>query len=184
MKKLCMILPLALILCFMVGCQDKEAMAELEEFRAQAEVEKQNKEIVRRYFTEIDKGDVEPMFALVDEIFAPDCIAHSATSEVHGIEAMKGHITWALDTFGGMQHNIEEMIAEGNMVSVRFTLQATLKGDFLGVSATGKQLSCPVLYMFRFEEGKIQESWIDWNSLYNIMTTQLGMELKPKEGEK
>ena len=31
MKKLCMILPLALILCFMVGCQDKEAMAELEE---------------------------------------------------------------------------------------------------------------------------------------------------------
>jgi hypothetical protein len=38
--------------------------------------------------------------------------------------------------------------------------------------------------MFRFEEGKIQESWIDWNSLYNIMTTQLGMELKPKEREK
>jgi uncharacterized protein YcfL len=31
MKKLCMILPLALILCFMVGCQDKEAMAEVEE---------------------------------------------------------------------------------------------------------------------------------------------------------
>ncbi len=28
MKKLYMILPLALILCFMVGCQDKEAMAE------------------------------------------------------------------------------------------------------------------------------------------------------------
>ncbi len=34
MKKLCMILPLALILCFMVSCQDKEAMAELEAFRA------------------------------------------------------------------------------------------------------------------------------------------------------
>ncbi len=31
MKKLSMILPLALILCFMVGCQDKEAMAEVEE---------------------------------------------------------------------------------------------------------------------------------------------------------
>jgi len=45
MKKLLIILPLALILCFMVGCQDKEAMAELEEFRAQAAVEEQNKEI-------------------------------------------------------------------------------------------------------------------------------------------
>jgi hypothetical protein len=31
MKKLCIILPFALIICFMVGCQDKAAMAELEE---------------------------------------------------------------------------------------------------------------------------------------------------------
>jgi uncharacterized protein YcfL len=38
MKKLCMILPLALILYLMVGCQDEAAMAELEEFRAQAQV--------------------------------------------------------------------------------------------------------------------------------------------------
>jgi ketosteroid isomerase-like protein len=35
MKKLLMILPLALILCFMVGCQDKEAMAELEAIEAE-----------------------------------------------------------------------------------------------------------------------------------------------------
>jgi ketosteroid isomerase-like protein len=37
MKKLLMILPLALILCFMVGCQDKEAMAELEAMKSQSE---------------------------------------------------------------------------------------------------------------------------------------------------
>jgi len=43
MKNLYMILPTALILCFMVGCQDKEAMAELEKFKAQVEVEEQNK---------------------------------------------------------------------------------------------------------------------------------------------
>ena len=35
MKKLLIMLPLTLILCFMVSCQDKEAMAELEEFKAQ-----------------------------------------------------------------------------------------------------------------------------------------------------
>ncbi len=39
MKKHSVILPLALLLCFTVGCQDKEVMAELEEFKAQAEVE-------------------------------------------------------------------------------------------------------------------------------------------------
>ncbi len=183
MKKLCMILPLALILCFMVSCQDKEAMAELEEFKTQEDIEEQNKKIVRRYFEEVDKGDVESIFALVDEIYAPDCIAHSATSEKQGIDAVKEHITFAFETFGEMKHNIEEIIADGNMVSVRCTCQATHKGEFMGVSATGKQLSFPVLYMFRVEEGKIQEDWIDWDSLFSL-TMQLGMELKPKEGEK
>ena len=55
MKKLCMGLPLALILCFMVGCQDKEAMAELEEFKAQAEIEEQNKELISNYLKEGEK---------------------------------------------------------------------------------------------------------------------------------
>jgi len=63
-----MILPLALILCFMVGCQDKEAMAELEEFRAQAVVEEQNKELVRNFFEELDKGNAE----IVNELYSPD----------------------------------------------------------------------------------------------------------------
>jgi hypothetical protein len=39
-----MMLPMALILCIMVSCQDKKAMAGLEAMNAQAEVEEQNKE--------------------------------------------------------------------------------------------------------------------------------------------
>jgi hypothetical protein len=66
MKKLCMILPLALILCFMVGCQDKAAMAELEEFKAQAEVEEQNKAIVERLIEELNKGNPE----IIEEVYA------------------------------------------------------------------------------------------------------------------
>ena len=181
MKKLFMILPLALILCFTVGCQDKEAMAELEAMKSQAELEEQNKEIVKRYFESVDKGDVESLFAMVEEIFAPDCVAHSATSEEHGIDAVKDHITFAFETFEDVRHDIEEIIADGNTVSVRCTFQATHKGAFMGVPATGEQLSCPILYMFRFEEGKIQEDWIDWDSLLSL-TMQLGLELKPKEG--
>jgi hypothetical protein len=50
MKKLHLILPLILILCFMAGCLDKEAIAEHEEFRAQKEIEEQNKAIVKRYY--------------------------------------------------------------------------------------------------------------------------------------
>ncbi len=64
MKKLYMILPLALILCFMVGCQDKEAMAELEEMKAQGEIEEQNKQIVHQLYESIDKQDFDAFLEL------------------------------------------------------------------------------------------------------------------------
>lgn len=47
MKQLSTILTLALILCLMVGCQDKETTAELEAMKAEAEVEEQNKALVQ-----------------------------------------------------------------------------------------------------------------------------------------
>ena len=63
-----MILPLALILCFMVGCQDKDAMAELEEFKAQAELEEQNKALIRNGIEEMSKKN----FGILREIYAPN----------------------------------------------------------------------------------------------------------------
>ena len=82
-----------------------------------------------------------------------------------------------------MEHHLEEMIAEGDLVSIRGTFQATHNGEFLGIQPTGTKLRCPMLWMFRVKEGKIQEGWIDSDSLLSL-AMQLGMELKPKEAEK
>jgi len=182
MKKHCMILPLALILCFMVGCQDKEAMAELQEYRARAEVEEQNKALIVRYFQEVDKGDVEVVNALIDEMFSPDYVGYFALSEQRGLNALKEHYSNSLLTFGNIKHTIENMIAEGNMVAVRCTFQATHQGEFMGVPASEKLLTCPIIYIFYFEDGKVKEARLDWDSLLGL-AMQLGMELKPKEGE-
>ena len=180
MKKLLLILLLALILCSVFGCQDKAAMAELEAFKAQAELEEQNKALIVRYFQEVDKGDVEEVNALIDEMYASDYVGYFALSEQRGPEALKEHYSNGLLAFGDMQHTIEDMIAEGNMVAVRCTFQATHKGDFMGVPATGKLLTGPVFYIFCFENGKVKEARLDWDSLLGL-TMQLDMELKPKE---
>ena len=70
MKKFYLILPLVLILCLMVGCQDKAAMAELEEFKAQAALEESNKALAERYIDAWTKGDV----AAQKEILSPDFV--------------------------------------------------------------------------------------------------------------
>ena len=70
MKKLLIVLPLALILCFMFGCQDKEAMGELEEFKTQGEVEEQNKGLVKSYIEEFNQGNR----TLFQELCAPEVV--------------------------------------------------------------------------------------------------------------
>jgi hypothetical protein len=82
MNKLYMALPLILILCFMVGCQDKEAMAELEAIKAQAEVEEQNKALVMRYYEAWIKGDIE----VIKEIFSSDYVWHTPSGRDLSLE--------------------------------------------------------------------------------------------------
>jgi len=180
MKKLYMILPLALIICFMVGCQDKEAMAELEAMKAQAEVEEQNKELVRRYAQEEDKGN---LLEIIDEIVAPDVIYHYPNNVTErGLESIKESSPQFHKAFPDLKHTIEFQVAEGEFVATRYTWRGTHKGKYWGVEPTGKELNFTFIDICRVKDGKIVEAWIELDFL-GVMH-QLGMELKPKEAEK
>ena len=176
MKKLYVILPLALILCFMVGCQDKAAMAELEEFRAQAEVEEQNKELMTRWFKEAYEGDLKNIL----ESFATDYVSHW------------GEISWNLEehkqanrpllvAFPDLKHEINNIIAEGDRVVMRVTLTGTHEGEYMGIPPTGNKINYTAMLEARFSEGKLVEGWTVGDIL--TLMQQLGMELKPKEEE-
>ncbi|MCJ7487626.1 MAG: hypothetical protein MUQ25_15875, partial [Candidatus Aminicenantes bacterium] len=68
MKKYLCIVPLVLLFCFTIACQDKAAMAELETFKAQTVVEQQNEALVRNVFDRLSKGDE----AVYQEMYAPE----------------------------------------------------------------------------------------------------------------
>ena len=180
MKKLYMTFPLALILCFMVGCQDKEAMAELEEFKAQAALEEQNKALISNYLKEIDNKN----FEILNEVYAPDAKMYlpSNSSEPMSVEQSIPSLKSFYDAFPDFSHSIEELIAVGDKVILRAIDRGTHQGELNGIPATGKSIEFSVIAIFYFEDGKIVEvrEDVDFLGLYQ----QLGMELKPKEGEK
>lgn len=177
MKKRLVILPLALILCFMVGCRDKEAMAELEEFRAQAALEKQNEELIRNFFEEWNKRDMDK----INEMYAPDAKYHHPSlgaSSVSFEEAFEG-IKMFWQAFPDLTVDIEDLIVKGNKVVVRFIGRGTHQGDLEGIPATGNKTEAGAIEIFDVENGKIIEAWEISDRLGLMM--QLGMELKPKE---
>ncbi len=155
MKKLYMILPLALILCFMVGCQDKEAMAELEEFRAQAEVEEQNKAIFRHFTEELNKGNTE----VFNELFAPDYIYYfpSNAQEPMSLKETQEMIKTHLASFPDYKWTIEELFAVKDRVIARISNVGTFTGDYYGIPATGNKVESSVIFIVRIENGKIVE---------------------------
>ena len=175
-----MVLPLALILCFMVGCQDKDAMAELEEMKAQAEVEEQNKGLVKRMYEALEKGD----FEAYKEVVAPEYVWYvpSISTEPKSREETIEFEKMVRIAFPDISYSIEELIAVEDRVISRFILRGTHEGEFQGIPATGNKIEVSSILMIRIQNGKIVEFKEELDQLGMMM--QLGFELKPKEAEK
>lgn len=180
MKKLLMVFPLVVLLCFAFSCQDKEAKAELEEFKAQAEIEEQNKALVNRMWEAWSKGEFEAF----KELLAPDFVYYFPSRSTKPMSREE------LIEIGKMLHNafpdiswsMEELIAEEDKVIIRFIERGTHEGEYMGIPATGNKYESSGILISRIENGKIVEAREELDLLG--FRQQLGMELKPKETKK
>jgi len=175
-----MIIPLVILLCFTFGCQDKEALAELEEMKAQAEVEEQNEAFYRDIIEEINKGNVD----ILKESFAPDYgfFSPSTSTKPYSREETIEFAKMILRAFPDFNWGIEELIAVGDKVIVRFIYRGTHEGEFQGIPATGNKIEYSAIVITRIKNGKIVEEKEEADMLGFMQ--QLGMELKQKEAEK
>lgn len=173
MKKLCMILLLSWILCFVFSCQDKEAMAELEAFKAQAAVEEQNIALVKRFLAEVDKKNLDNL----DELCDPNYKFYFPTrTNPVGLQEHKQLLQSVDIGFPDYKHTLVQFIAQGDSVALRYIWEGTHQGDFSGIPPTGKKIEMGMIAIWRFSEGKVVEYWgeADMLGLYQ----QLGMEMK------
>jgi steroid delta-isomerase-like uncharacterized protein len=180
MKKLLFIIPLVFLLCFTFSCQDKEAMAELEAMKAQAEVEEQNKGIIKRSNEELwNAGNTD----VADEIYAVDYVRHYPASpeDITSRDGLKQLVTMYHKVYPDFHSTLEDIFAEGDKVAARYTVRGTHKGELMGIPPTGNQVTMSAIIIHRFADGKIVEDWAEYD--FGGQLQQLGMELKPKEGK-
>jgi len=176
MKRLLLLISLALILCIMTGCSDKEAMAELEAFRAQQEAEEYNKTLIKRYYDAFLNGDTETL----REILAPDYVWHTGSEPDFSLEETLEDVKKQSVMYSDRTYRVEDLIAEGDKVVVRYIVRGVHTGDVDGFPATGNTFEASSIEIIRIEGGKIAESWEEYDNLGHY--EQLGMELKMKEG--
>jgi len=180
MKRLLCIVPLVLVFCFTIACQDKAAMAELEKYKAQAKVEQQNEALLRTVFDGLNKRNM----TVYQEMYTPEYGWHFPANNPKALtrEEEAGFVKMLVTGFPDMHWDIKETVAHGDMVVVQFTSGGTHTGEYQGFLPTGNKAEASGIWMARISNGKIAEAWEDYDLLGFMQ--QLGMELKPIAAKK
>jgi predicted ester cyclase len=129
---------------------------------------KENKELIRRFFNEYNKGKAAAM-AVIDR-----------SIDMRGdLKDFKQKESEAFSAFPDMHVTIDDMVAEGDKVAARVTMTGTHKGEFMGIPPTNKKVTVSLIFIDRFAGGKIVED----NGQYDALglMRQLGLSRIPKK---
>lgn len=137
----------------------------------------ENKALTRRFYEEVFNNK---HMSGVDSFVAPHLIDHSRPPGAPGgIEGAKQTITMLLAAVPDLHYTLEDLIAEGDRVAVRYTISGTHLGTSLGMPPTGKRFTMPGVTLLRLEGGKAVEVWIVMDQL--SMLQQLGLAPAPAQ---
>jgi ketosteroid isomerase-like protein len=136
----------------------------------------ENKALVRRFYEEIDMGNL----AAMDELVADEYLDHSPPSFLErgpGREGLKQSFKLFWGATPGY-HKIEDQVAEGDKVVTRLTAYGTHVGDLPGIPRTGNKLEMSAIVIHRIANGKLAEKWSSKDALGYMQ--QLGVMPGPE----
>jgi steroid delta-isomerase-like uncharacterized protein len=120
-----------------------------------------HKTLVRRWIDEVwNKGD----FAVADELFAPNYVHRTPTITIPDLDAFQNWIGMFRAGLPDVQVTIEDLLAEGDKVVTRWVITGTHRGEMLGLPPTNKQIRFTGITIQRVVDGKIAESWVEFDA--------------------
>jgi predicted ester cyclase len=110
--------------------------------------------VFRRLVDEVINGG---QLSAIDELVAKDYVDH--TGGEGGPAGYRETIEFVQAAFSGMHMTIHDVLGVGDRVAVRFSVEATHTGEFMGLAATGKQVTWEGISIIRVADGKMAERW-------------------------
>jgi predicted ester cyclase len=98
---------------------------------------------------------------LVDQLFTAGVVLHAGRNAVHGRDNFKAIIADFLIGFPAVQHNIEDLVVEGDRVVTRWRGIGHHLGAYDGIAPTGRAIDYTGITIFRIADGRIDEAWVN-----------------------
>jgi steroid delta-isomerase-like uncharacterized protein len=146
--------------------------------RAEEEaVSMENKTLVQRWFVEVwNKGRA----AVISEMLAYFFFFYGLVGDLHGAAEFQRFHSAYRNAYPDVAIEIEDLVAEGDIVAVRWSATGTHRGDGLGFAATGRHVEFSGMTFVRVADGKLAEGWNNFDQLG--MFQQLGVVNLPPLG--
>lgn len=122
--------------------------------------EARERDIVKRYLREVLGGEGP---GTVEELIAG--------------EAVRANVTAFRAAFPDLSVVTHLVVGDGELVAVHLSGRATHRGIFQGVPATGRTWTASCTALFRVEDGRISDAWVNWDLL--AILEQLGAIRRP-----
>jgi steroid delta-isomerase-like uncharacterized protein len=140
-----------------------------------------NKALVRRFYTEAWN---QQNLDILEETHAPDWVHYDPSNPADlrsGPQGNRERLTEVIAAFPDIHYTLEDLIAEGDRVVVRFTVRGTQQGAFGPIPATGRTVTMQGIIIHRIRDGKIAEDWVVRDTLG--LMQQLGVIPAPGAAE-
>lgn len=124
----------------------------------------ENRSVVMRAYLE---GMNAKDMSVIRECFAPDYVNYfpAGQGEVRGIEQFTAVLGEFLDAFDGLAFTVDDTVAEGDKVVLRWSAAGIHTGDYRGIpptvviAPTGRKISFSATDIYRVVNGRIVEEW-------------------------
>jgi predicted ester cyclase len=120
---------------------------------------------------------------LADQLISAQAINHDPAEParmrgLRGPEVFKQTVTMYRSAFPDVRITVDDVIAADDRVVLRWHSEGTHRGELEGLAPTGARGSVTGISIDRWENGKVVESWSEWDNLG--LARQLGAA--PPEG--
>lgn len=135
----------------------------------------ENEEVVRRYVEEVvDGGDRDA----AEELIAPDYVRHDEQYDPGGVVEM----LQAFEAFPDHEVTIGKLLADDEYVMFTAVARGTHERGFMGIEPTGRSFETSGMVIHRLEDGKIAETWANWDILGMLHQLDIDPEETREDG--
>jgi predicted ester cyclase len=109
----------------------------------------------------VDEGRV----SAIDEMLAPDGLIHGLGADMHGSAEFKQFHAAYRGAFPDIWIQVDDLVAEGDMVAARWSGGGTHGGAGLGLAQTNRAVTFQGMTFARVRDGRIVEGWNSFDEL-------------------